>query len=63
MYTGHKNRRHDRSTQECLYTDVVFVPPGATSIVQPIHVVSNCPLKTAVDKMTKRISMKTQMLT
>ena len=32
-------------------TEVVFVPPGATSLVQPIDVVFNAPFKAAVDKL------------
>ena len=32
-------------------TEVVFVPPSATSLVQPIDVVFNAPFKAAVDKL------------
>ena len=32
-------------------TEVVFVPPGATSLVQPMDVVFNAPFKAAVDKL------------
>ena len=32
-------------------TEVVFVPPGATSLVQPVDVIFNAPFKAAVDKL------------
>ena len=32
-------------------TEIEFVPPGATSLVQPVDVVFNAPFKAAVDKL------------
>ena len=32
-------------------TEVIFVPAGATSLVQPIDVVFNAPFKAAIDKL------------
>ena len=37
-------------------TDIVFVPPGTTSLVQPVDVVFNAPFKAAIDKLaTERL--------
>ena len=37
--------------QERCNTEIEFVPPGATSLVQPMDVVFNAPFKAAVDKL------------
>ena len=36
-------------------TEVIFVPPGATSLVQPVDVCFNAPFKAAVDKMATEL--------
>ena len=49
----HKAQKTEAITKllnEQCNTEIVFVPPGATSLVQPVDVVFNAPFKAAVDK-------------